>query len=178
MYNPQEVAQRFAEALDAPVTGKDQAIGFWSATAESYGVAVQVGQQGLDALKGLEGQLPQGMEEMEINPEALKFHQHYVDYYSAFVSRVHEILVFLKGQVMPKGGLGPVIKLGESEDGSMVGHPLLTVEDAIRFCEKVFPDANKPEDRVEGARYAAMAMRAKETARVLKEMGSDKPQTD
>lgn len=165
MYDPQEVAQRFSETLEIPITTRVQARDFWSAAAESYGAAAQLGQQNLDAIRGLEGQLPQGMEEMEVNPEALKFHQHYVDYYAAFVGRVHELLVILKGEAMPEGGLGPVLK-----GGDLVSLPIKTPAGAVVFCMSAFPDANKPEDRGEGARYAAMAMRAKETARVLEEM--------
>ncbi len=174
MYDPVEVAKRFSEVLEVPVVTKDQAIEFWSASAESYGAAAELGQQNLEALQGLEGQLPQGMEGMEINPEALKFHQHYVDYYAAFVGRVHELLVLLKGQAMPEGGLGPVMGGGPA-GSTLVDRPVLTLGDAVRFCQEAFPIANKPEDRVEGARYAAIAMRAKETARVLKEMDDAKP---
>lgn len=173
MYDPQEVAKRFSDALNMPISTRVQAIDFWSAAAESYGSAAQLGQQNLDAIRGLEGQLPQGMEEMEINPDALKFHQQYVDYYAAFVGRLHELLLLLKGQTMPEGGLGPVIPWGATEEGALVSQPLLTLENAIIFCKKAFPDGNKPEERVERARYAAIAVRAKETARVLEEMDAE-----
>jgi len=173
MYDPQEIAQRFSDALAIPITTRVQAMDFWSAAAESYGAAAQLGQQNLDAIRGLEGQLPQGMEGMEVNPEALTFHQHYVDYYAAFVGRVHELLLLLKGETMPEGGLGPVLAMVQGQEGEdLVSRPILTLEDAMRFCNRAFPDGNKPEDRAEMARYAAIAVRAKETARVLGEMSN------
>lgn len=172
MYDPQEIAQRFSEVLEVPITSKDQAIVFWAASADSYGVAAAMAQTNLDAMKGLEGkELDGALAGQEINPDALSKWQDQVDYYAAFVGRVHELLVLLKGQDMPEGGLGPVVPESRALPGAtLVASPLLMVEDAIRFCEQAFPVSNKPPDRVEGARYAAMVIRSKETLRVLRGM--------